>query len=33
MAEHIRCVPAKSKQVAMEMIPEHIATTRHEITR
>jgi len=32
MAEHIRCVLAKTKQVAMQVIPKHVATTRHEIT-
>jgi hypothetical protein len=33
MAEHIRRPPAKPKQVAMQMIPQHVATTRHEISR
>jgi hypothetical protein len=33
MAEHIRCALTKPKQVAMQVIPKHVATTRHEITR
>ena len=33
MAEHIRCVPAKPKQVAMQVIPKHVAATRHETAR
>ena len=33
MAEHIRCPPAKSKQVAMQVSPKHVAMAGHEITR
>jgi hypothetical protein len=33
MAEHIRCPLPKPKQVAMQVIPKHVASARHEISR
>jgi hypothetical protein len=33
MAEHIRCPLPKPKQVTMQVIPKHVAATRHKITR